>query len=118
MTEKIATTKGTPNQSWLDKHGLDHNSKPQDFYGAFVPELLVETWTTYTNNKAILENANQEGKLYPDWKLFKVSELQQYIRLIIFHGFSPLPQVEYIFSAKPNIWSIQTTSSVVILDQM
>ena len=79
MTEKEATFEGTPNQSWLDKHGLDHNLKPQDFYAAFVPDSLVGTWTTYTNNKAILENAGQEGKLYPDWKPFKVRDLKQHI---------------------------------------
>ena len=48
LTEKEATTQGTPNHSWLDKHKLDHNSKPQDFYASFVPDLFIGMWTTYT----------------------------------------------------------------------
>ena len=96
--EKIATSEGTPDQSFLDKHNLDHNSSPINFFEAFCPTSLTDKWTTYTNHKAMLANAGQSGKAYPDFKPFTVHELRQHIGVRILHGLSPSPRIEMKFS--------------------
>ena len=88
---------GTPTQSFLDKHHLDRDSRPIQFFEAFCPMSLTDRWTTYTNHKAMLENAGQPGKLYPDFTPFTVKELRQHIGVRILHGLSPSPRVEMKF---------------------
>ena len=96
--KKVATSEGTPDQSFLDKHNLDHNSSPINFFEAFCPTSLTGMWTTYTNHKAMLANAGQAFQAYPDYKPFTVHELRKHIGVRILHGLSPSPRIEMKFS--------------------
>ena len=40
LTEKIARKKGCPNLEFLEKHNLDVESNPSDWFKAFVPDIL------------------------------------------------------------------------------
>ena len=98
--EEKPEKKGRPNQEWMDKHGLTHLSSPIQFFEAMYPHSLTDKWTKYTNNKAILENAGEEGKPYPDWTHFTCKETRQHISLHIFHGLSPSPRIEMKFKSQ------------------
>ena len=58
---------------------------------------LFETWTTYTNLRAILNNVGQPSSLHYEFKPFTVDELRQHIVLCVFHSVSPSPRVEMKF---------------------
>ena len=94
--------RGRPKLDFLETNGLDFYSCPEEYFAAFVPDSLVGTWTTYTNNKAILSNAGQEGQPYPDFSPFKIAELKQHIGVRIFHGLEPSPRVEMKFLSQAN----------------
>ena len=84
--EKVATAEGTPEQSFLDKHGLTHKSRPIELFETFCPMSLTDKWVSFSNRKALLENAGQPGKPYPNWKPFSVKEFRQHIGVRMFHG--------------------------------
>ena len=77
--------RGEPNQLWLDEHNLNHHSPPHEFF------------STYSNHKSLLENAGQEGKLYPDFTDFKVKEIRQFIGARMVHGLAPAPRLQMKF---------------------
>ena len=85
---------------WFDKHSLDHNSSPFAFFKAFVPESLTNKWCTYTNTKALRDNAGQPRQVYPDFKPFTCLEFCQYIGVYIAHGISPSPRIELKFKTQ------------------
>ena len=86
--------KGRPRLSFLKKHGLDHSSLPLEFFAALLPDLVINNWATFTNNKAILANAGQKGLPYPDWTPFKCAEIKQHIGVQILHGICLSPRLE------------------------
>ena len=55
---------------------------------------LTEKWEMYSNHKALLENAGQEGKLYPNFTDFKVKEIRQIIGARMMHGLAPAPRIQ------------------------
>ena len=60
----------------------------------------MDTWTSYTNTKAIMENAGEIGNsngLYPDFVPFTCKELRQHIGVRILHGICPTPRLEMKF---------------------
>ena len=91
---------GRANQDWLDEHKLGKDSTPIEFFEAFLPRSLTETWTTYTNRRAWLEHAGEEGHPYPDFEHFKAKELRQHLGVRIFHGISPSPRLEMKFQTQ------------------
>ena len=100
LSVEKTTTKGTPDQDWLDHHGLNHLSRPHCFLDAFIPFSLTAKWNSYTTMKAQQENAGElggEGGLYPDWKLFTVPELRRHIGVRMLHGIAPSPQLSMKF---------------------
>ena len=78
---------------FLEKHNLNSNSRPVDWFAPWVPMQLTGEWSPITNTKALLANAGQEGFPYPDFKTFKVKELRQHIGVVMLQGIAPSPQV-------------------------
>ena len=100
IKNRLLRHKGTPNLEFLLKKGLHHNSLPSDWFEAFVPRSLTDKWTVYTNTKALLANAGQIGKPYPDYKNFSCEELRKHIGIYILHGIAPSPQLQLKFKTQ------------------
>ena len=97
LKEKVRRKKGCPNPRFIEKHNLDVDSEPSDWFEAFLPRYLIDRWTSYTNTKAMMVNAGQEGQLYPDYEQFTCNELKRHLGVIILHGISPSPRVAMKF---------------------
>ena len=103
---KTATTETGVNMDWIRRNKLSLDSHPVHWFEAFVPTkdksqrkvFSIEKMTSWTNMRAMLDNASLGGK-YPDFKNFTVSELMQHIGLYLFQGLSPSPQVEMKFKS-------------------
>ena len=93
-------TEGMPDIDWLDKHNLNHDSEPYDFFQAFLPDNLIDKWSMYTNTKAMRANAGKKrgGRVYPDYVDFSPSEFKRHLGLYILHGISPSPRIEHKFN--------------------
>ena len=91
---------GQANQDWLDEHKLGKDLMPIEFFEAFFPRCLTETWTTYTNRKAWLNHAGEEGHPYPNFEHFTAKELRQHLGVRIFHGISPSPRLMMKFQTQ------------------
>ena len=63
-------------------------------------KTLFQDWTSWTNAKGILTNCGQAFGQYDNWEYFCVSEIQQFIGLIILNGISISPQMEYKFKTQ------------------
>ena len=104
--------RGRPKVKWLQKHKLTIDSHPVDwFYAMMTREVgstekrkkaktLFQDWTSWTNAKGILTNCGQAGGQYDNWEYFRVSEIQQFIGLIILNGISISPRMEYKFKTQ------------------
>ena len=76
---------GGPNTAFLRQYGLDEKSHPMDWFTAFMPftpdanlvdpaianvkgdrmtKFAVSNWTAYSNTKAMLNNAGEEGHIF------------------------------------------------------
>ena len=97
ITETKLRTDGIPNPEWISKNKLDINSHPSKWFEAFLPNNVVDTWTSYTNTKAMMSNAGEEGKSYPDFIPFTCAELRKHIGLFMLQGISPSPQISMKF---------------------
>jgi hypothetical protein len=53
-----------------------------------------QTWTKYTNAKAMISQAGRGGTKYPDFKPFSMQEIRQHLGLYVLNGLNPLPGVE------------------------
>ena len=87
-----------PDVKFLDKNGLDHNSQPYNFFDAFLPGSLLDTWSIYTNTKAMRANAGRGGKFYLDFKDCTCSEFKKRLGFYILHGILPSPRTEMKFN--------------------
>jgi hypothetical protein len=76
----------TFNNNQYNRPGVEHPS--------------ICTWTKYTNNKAISCQAGAGGAIYRKFKPFSMVEIRQHLRLYIFNGLAPSPQVEMKFQAQ------------------
>ena len=89
-----------PNPKWLKSNHLNSHSHPAKWFDAFIPTKLTDTWTSYTNIKAMRDNAGQRGKPYPDYKPFTTRELRQHIGVYIQNGISPSPNINKKFKSQ------------------
>jgi hypothetical protein len=107
-TEAVTRKKGGPDPAFVAKHKLTVHSHPADFLEVFIPYKTnpynttcehpsIQTWTKYTNAKAIMSQAGEGGAIYPDYKPFSMHELRQHLGLYIFNGLNPSPGVELKF---------------------
>jgi hypothetical protein len=87
----------------LKKHKLTKESKPSDWLEALLPLrkqpgdpiylVTLNDWTTYTNKKALLPNAEVPGGIYCYLKPFSPDEIRQFLALYIYQGLSPSSQI-------------------------
>ena len=101
--EKTTHNKTEPNMEWVRKNKLTLDSHPAHWFEAFLPQrsrspegMSIEKLLTWTNMRAMLDNASLGGK-YPDFKPFSLNEIMQHIALYLFQGLSPSPQLEMKF---------------------
>jgi len=97
IREKNPRTRGCPNPDWIEKHNLGIESTPIQLFDTFLLNSLIENWNSYTNTKALLANAGQKGKLYPDYKPFTCNKLKKHIGVVLLNGISPFPQISLKF---------------------
>jgi hypothetical protein len=98
---------GRANLAWLDKHKLTPSSLPSDCFEALLPLkgqpgdpaslVTIGDWTTLTNKKAMLADADVPGGVYHDWKPFSPVEVRRFIALYMLQGLSPSPQIKMKF---------------------
>jgi hypothetical protein len=102
-----------PDPKFVKKHKLSVDSTPTEFVEVFIPYFVseyngkpkkdrvypsIQTWTEYTNKKAMLACAGKEGAIYEeDWRPFSMKEIRQHLGLYILSGLSPSPHVEWKF---------------------
>jgi hypothetical protein len=114
MYEDVPVGDGCPKPEFLRKHGLDINSKPVDWFNAFLPvytgkckqnqrlKCLTHIWAEFTNKKALMQGAGQPRGLYPTFKPFTHEEIERHLALYILQGLNPSPQIEQKFSSQMN----------------
>ena len=66
MQGTMPLIKGGPIPEFLRENNLDHTSLSHKWFEPFLSRTITPLWTSYTNTKALLENASNEGELYPD----------------------------------------------------
>jgi hypothetical protein len=108
-TQHLPRLIGGPNPAFVQKHNLSIKSHPADYAEVFIPYRLnpynnrdaehpsVQTWTRYTNAKAMMSQAGEGGAVYQDFKPFSMHEIRQHLGLYIFNGLNPSPRVELKF---------------------
>ena len=89
----VPISSGRPREEFIKEHKLSHESLPHEWFEAFLPKKMTSTWTTFTNMKAMLANAGQEGEIYPDFTRFTTNELRKHLGVYIFHGLCPSPEI-------------------------
>ena len=104
--EKRAHDKTAPNMDWVRKNKLTLDSHPVHWFEAFLPQrsssaegMSIEKLLSWTNMRAILDNASLGGK-YSDFTPFSLDEIMQHIALYLFQGLSPSPQVAMKFHSQ------------------
>ena len=88
------------NLIFLFENNLNSDRLPHNWFEAFLPPRITGQWTTFTNMKALLDNAGNEGEIYPYFTPFLPAELRQYIALYMIHGLNPLPSLEKKFQSQ------------------
>lgn len=97
IKETKSRKRGCSCPDFIEKNNLNCESSPIQWFEAFLPNFLIENWTSYINTKALLANAGQAGKMYPDFKPFTCDELKKHIRVVLLQGISPSPRVSMKF---------------------
>jgi hypothetical protein len=106
-TECLPRAKGRPNPAFVKKHRLSTNSHVLRMSSCHTKQTNTttrkfehpsfQTWTRYTNAKAMMSQAGQGRAIYEDFKPFLMHEICQHLGLYIFNGLNPLPRVELKF---------------------
>ena len=105
---------GGPKIEFLEEHGLNVDSSPQEWFKAFLPIYDGKTnnpthpntpywthrWANFTNKKSVMLGAGVQGGVYPAFKAFSYLEIERFISLYILQGLNPSPQVEMKFSSQ------------------
>ena len=105
---------GGPKIEFLEEHGLNVDSSPQEWFKAFLPIYDGKTnnpthpntpywthrWANFTNKKSVMLGAGVQGGVYPTFKAFSYLEIERFIGLYILQGLNPSPQVEMKFSSQ------------------
>ena len=73
---------------------------PHEWFEEYLPRSLTIQWTSFTNHKALLSKAGQEGEVYPDYTPFTNYELRKHIGLYMVHGLDPSPQMSMKFTSQ------------------
>ena len=89
-----------PRYEFLHSHNLTTNSKPHEWFEAFLPSQLIGQLTTFTNLKAILSNAGKGCEIYPDFNLFSPNELRKHIGVYFVQGLAPSPNINMKFKGQ------------------
>ena len=107
MYKKQSSDETVPNIEAINEAGLNCQSHPATWFNLFMPRekrrqdnpdvVSVVDFTSWTNTKAVMENAGPGGVLYPDFTPFSNDEVMQHLGLYILHGLSPSPQVSMKF---------------------
>ena len=100
-------TESLPNLEFLESHGINMTSHPDDWYNVLMTRSTlrqdkngvtsIADFTSFTNKKAYLYNAGSGGTHYPEFKELSVDEIMQHLGDYILNGLSPSPQVEMNF---------------------
>ncbi len=107
--------RGEPSGKFLKHYGLDEKSHPMDWMNALLlmlPEhnledvkvanvkgnkkakFSISNWTIYSNLKAVMFNAGQEGHIFTDkFKSFENKDIFKMLGVYLLDGLSPSPQV-------------------------
>ena len=94
--------KGGPNPDFLHWNNIDVHSKPINWFNSFIPTRLFEKWASYTNTRAMQENAGQQRQFYPYFKPFECSKLCKQIGVVVLYGLSPSPKISMKFRGQNN----------------
>ena len=86
IQETVKIENGGPTSEFLRENNLDHTILPHEWSEAFLPSHMTSSWTSYTKTKALMQNAEVEGEIYPDLKPFITEELRKHIGVYIVHG--------------------------------
>ena len=100
MQDKMPLIKGGTIPEFLRENNLDHNSLPHNWFEPLLPRTLTSLCTLHTNTKALLDNAGNEGGLYPDYVSFTTEELRRHLGVYIVHSLSPSPEVGMKFQTQ------------------
>lgn len=96
----VPISSGRPKEEFIKAHNLNYARLPHEWFEVFLPKKLTSTWTTFTNMKAMLANAGQEGEVYPDFTSFTTNELRRHLGVYIFHGLCPSPELGMKFKGQ------------------
>ena len=66
---------------------------PHGWFKVFLPRSLTSQWTSFTNHKALLSNADQEVEVYTAYTQLTYDEFRKHIGIYMVHGLAPSPQV-------------------------
>ena len=106
---------GGPSTTFLRRYGLNKKSHPMDWFTAFVPltpdanledpaianvkgdkttKFAVSNWTAYSNTKAMLNNAGEEGHIFAGkHEPFTNRDIVAMLGVYIINGLAPSPQL-------------------------
>ena len=80
---------------------MKHTSMPHEWFAAFLPFTLVAKWALFTNLKASIDNAGEEGGPYAgEYTSFSPQEIQRHLAIYILQGISPSLQVQFKFKSQ------------------
>ena len=91
--------------NFIRKHGLNLDSHPAEWFQSFLPitntrrnqVFSIENCLSWTNTKAMMENAGGKGGKYNDFVPFSLDEFQRHIGLYLLQALLPSLQVEMKF---------------------
>jgi hypothetical protein len=111
--DKVLHEGGAPRPEFIKTHKLNAESKPQDWFNAFLPvhnwrhqasksaiKCWSHQWCQYTNMKAILMGAGTPRGVYPTFTPFSFMEIERHLALYFMQGLNPSPQVEFKFASQ------------------
>jgi hypothetical protein len=106
---------GGPNTVFLRRYGLDEKSHPMDWFTAFMPltpdanlddpaianvkgdrttKFAISNWTAYSNTKAMMNNAGEEGHIFAGkHRPFTNKDIVVMLGVYIIDGLAPSPQL-------------------------
>ena len=106
---------GGPNTDFLNRYGLDETSHPMDWFTALMPltpddnkedpsvvnvkgdrrtKFAVSNWTAYSNTKAMLTRAGEQGHIFSGkHRQFNNQDIVTMLGVYIVDGLAPSPQL-------------------------
>ena len=82
----------------MSENNIGFDSKPHEWFEAFLPCSLVSEWTTFTNLKASFQHAGNKGGPYQDeGKDFEPFELKSTLESTYPRGYHHHPKLSLSF---------------------